>query len=668
MIPYDYYILYFKKRYDRCLEILEKEKNKSNEVLYKKAEIYYELAKIENDINHLNKAESFINKIDDNNKAENKYAFLASIYNDIAEIYDEYNKKKIEKEKIDKKKVIKGLKDLLNINNIIDIVNKVKKEVNIDKVIDELEKLSNGFNNIEYYKIIEYIKAIIFYTKAENILNNKAENISNNNEKQFAYIIGKANALHNIKQLEEKIGIGIIINNDKIDYYYKNVIEDSNDINIYESAITGYYNIKILKLKKPNINRYLEIFEDNNLINKDKCQKIIDIHFIIHRVIIYLDKNGVNITKKQFDSLLESISRINYIWEKEKYFNSIVSNKKDEDKLKELWILQYMLLDLLSIKKKGNIKDISTYMSIYSLKTLTKNTKSKLKMFSISKVNDIKEGKMLYDILKSNSINIDYNSIEDSFAVKKRNMSFTIVQESFTRLKDSLTMFRLYGKNSQYSIDDKDEGTGVCLVFNKNLFDTFFYHPSTPIADEQSKLLPIYFILYYNKEKNKLIFNPTSSDYQNIEVDLNEKNYKWNNEENKDDDNNKLRDRIGYIFNKIFEKLKKLNSNKETLNKAYRLLINIQYLIKDSAFVEEQEMRILRIAKLSDSDIYYDEDKDSLCKEYVNIFENDALREIIIGPKVKEPVSLIEELQNAFENDTNAPYGLKFTISKSPLA
>lgn len=660
MIPYDYYILYFKKRYDRCLEILEKESNKrhiDNDILFKKAEIYYELAKIENDINHLNEAESFINQIDDNNKTDNEYAFLASIYNDIAEIYDEYNKKKIEKEKIDKKKVIKGLKDLLNINNIIDIVNKVKKEVNIDKVIDELEKLSNGFNNIEYYKIIEYIKAIIFYTKAENI--------SNNNEKQFAYIIGKANALHNIKELEGKIGREIIINSDKIDDYYKNVIEHSNDINIYESAITGYYNVKILELKKSNINEYLEIFEDNNLINKDKCQKIIDIHFIIHRVIIYLDKNGVNITKKQFDSILESISRINYIWEKEKYFNSIVSNKKDEDKLKELWILQYMLLDLLSIKKKGNIKDISTYMSIYSLKTLTKNTKSKLKIFSISKVNDIKEGKMLYDILKSNSINIDYNSIEDSFAVKKRNMSFTIVQESFTRLKDSLTMFRLYGKNSQYSIDDKDEGTGVCLVFNKNLFDTFFYHPSTPIADEQSKLLPIYFILYYNKEKNKLIFNPTSSDYQNIEVDLNKNDYRWNNKKNKDNDNLKLEDRVGYIFNKIF---KKLANDKETLNKAYRLLINIQYLIKDSAFVEEQEMRILRIAKLSDSDIYYDENKDSLCKEYVNIFENDALREIIIGPKVKEPVSLIEELQNAFENDTNAPYGLKFTISKSPLA
>lgn len=655
MIPYDCMIYLSKKQYDKCLEILEKEKNKDNinEILYKKSEIYYELARIENNINHLNKAENFINKIDDNYKTDNEYSLLGSIYNDMAELYTE-NNNKIGKQKIYIEKIIKELK-----NDIKDIFPEVKKEVNIKKLIEELKELPKKSNYVEYYKIIEYIKAIVFYMKAESI--------ASNNERRFTYIISKANALHNMREIEEKI----VINDGKIANYYKDIIENSNDTNIYESAIIGYYNIKILEFEKSNIDEFLKIFEYDNLINKDKCKNIIDIHFIIHRVIIYFDKKGANITKKQFDNILEIIAGFDYIWEKEKeeYFNSIVSNE-NEDKykkeLKKLWILQYMLLDLLSIKKKGNIKDISTYMSIGVLKALTKDPKSKLKMFSISKVNDPKEGKILHDILNKNSIYRDSNDIENIFAVKKSNISFTIVQESFTRLRDSLTMFRLYGKNSQYSIDNKDEGTGVCLVFNKNLFDTFFYHPSTPIADEQNKLLPIYFILYYNREQNKLIFNPTDSDYKNIEVDLNEENnYEWN---NKEDDNLKLGDRIGYIFNRIFEKLKGLKNDKEALNKAYRLLINIRYLIKDSAFVEEQEMRILRIAKLSDSDVYYDNGKDSLCKEYVNIFENDALREIIIGPKVKEPVSLIEELQNAFKNDMKAPYGLKFTISKSPLA
>lgn len=662
MIPYDCMIYFSKKQYDKCLEILENEDDK-DDILYKKAEIYYELAKIENNINHLNKAENFINKIDDNDKTDNEYSLLASIYNDMAELYTE-NNNKIGKQKIYIEKIIKELEKLLLKNYIKDIVPEVEKEVYIKKLIDKLKKLPKKSNYVEYYKIIEYIKAIVFYMKAESI--------ANNNERRFTYIISKANALHNIREIEVRIKEKIVINDGKIANYYKDIIENSNDTNIYESAIIGYYNIKISELEKSNIDEFLKIFEYDNLINKDKCKNIIDIHFIIHRVIIYLDKNGANITKKQFDNILEIIAGFDYIWEKEKeeYFNSIVSNK-NEDKykkeLKKLWILQYMLLDLLSIKKKGNIKDISTYMSIGVLKALTKDPKSKLKMFSISKVNDPKEGKILHDILNKNLIYIDSNDIENNFAVKKKNISFTILQESFTRLRDSLTMFRLYGKNTKYSIDGKDEGTGVCLVFNKNLFDTFFYHPSTPIADEQNKLLPIYFILYYNREKNKLIFNPTASDYKNIEIDLNKKYYRWNNKKNKKDDNLKLGDRVGYIFNRIFKKLKGLKNDKEALNK-YRLLINIRYLIKDSAFVEEQEMRILKIAKLSDSDIYYDNGKDSLCKEYVNIFENDALREIIIGPKVKEPVSLIEELQNAFENDMKAPYGLKFTISKSPLA
>ena len=537
MIPYDCMIYFSKKQYDKCLEILEKEKNKDNinEILYKKSEIYYELAKIESDTKRLNKAIGLLKTLikKDNNKTYNEYAFLASIYNDMAELYTE-NNNKIGKQKIYIEKIIKELK-----NDIKDIVPEVEKEVYIKKLIEELKELPKKSNYVEYYKIIEYIKAIIFYMKAESI--------ANNNERRFTYIISKANALHNIREIEEKI----VINDGKIANYYKDIIENSNDTNIYESAIIGYYNIKILEFEKSNIDEFLKIFEYDNLINKDKCKNIIDIHFIIHRVIIYFDKKGANITKKQFDNILEIIAGFDYIWEKEKeeYFNSIVSNE-NEDKykkeLKKLWILQYMLLDLLSIKKKGNIKDISTYMSIGVLKALTKDPKSKLKMFSISKVNDPKEGKILHDILNKNLIYIDSNDIENNFAVKKKNISFTILQESFTRLRDSLTMFRLYGKNTKYSIDGKDEGTGVCLVFNKNLFDTFFYHPSTPIADEQNKLLPIYFVLYYNREQNKLIFNPTASDYKNIEVDLNEENnYEWN---NKEDDNLKLGDRIGYIF------------------------------------------------------------------------------------------------------------------------
>ena len=326
------------------------------------------------------------------------------------------------------------------------------------------------------------------------------------------------------------------------------------------------------------------------------------------------------------------------------------------------------MLDLLSVRKKGNIDKLCTYISIDVFMKLYKENKSKLKMFSVSRVNDYREGKIINDILYKKEININYDEMENNFGVKKKNISFAALQTSFTRVRDSLTMFRLYGKNTKYSKDDKNEGTGVCLVFNKNFFDVFFKNPSTPISDKKNNVLPIYSIMYYDHYENKLIFNQTPSNYQAIEIGLNEtNNYKWNND-NSLKEEEKLKNRIGYIFNKIFEIFIKNNTEREKLKILYKLLINIQYLIKDAAFVEEQEMRILQVAEMSDNDVQYDEDSKTLYKDYLNIFDRDALREVIIGPKVKDPVSLIEGFQKDLENDIRTPYGLKFTISKAPLA
>ena len=103
MIPYDCMIYFSKKQYDKCLEILEKEKNKDNikdninEILYKKSEIYYELAKIESDTKRLNKAIGLLKTLikKDNNKTYNEYAFLASIYNEKIKLLEpkKYEKK-----------------------------------------------------------------------------------------------------------------------------------------------------------------------------------------------------------------------------------------------------------------------------------------------------------------------------------------------------------------------------------------------------------------------------------------------------------------------------------------------------------------------------------------------------------------------------------------------
>lgn len=444
---------------------------------------------------------------------------------------------------------------------------------------------------------------------------------------------------------------------------------NSDNEDIFTNAFIGYCNAIISKcVHKKDIKSFFDIFNDTTIL--DKYSNIININFIVHNIIFYLDKvNDNNSFDGIFENVIDKIYNLDIIWKKEEYFNYIVKqDANNNDEYKKLWILQYMMLDLLSIRKKGNIDKLCTYISIDVFIKLYKENKCKLKMFSVSRVNDYREGKIINDILYKKEININYDEMENNFGVKKKNISFAALQTSFTRLRDSLTMFRLYGKSSKYSKDDKDEGTGICLVFNKNFFDVFFKNPSTPISDKKNDVLPIYSVMYYDYVENKLIFNQTSSNYQAIEIDLNKKDYKWNDNNNNLKDEEKLKNRIGYIFNKIFKIFIENNTEKEKLKILYKLLINIQYLIKDAAFIEEQEMRILQVAEMSDSDVQYDEASKTLYKDYLNIFDRDALREIIIGPKVKNPVSLIEGFQKDLEKDISSPYGLKFTISKAPLA
>ncbi|WP_049783509.1 DUF2971 domain-containing protein [Brachyspira intermedia] len=522
---------------------------------------------------------------------------------------------------------------------------------------DKIEKLLQ--NNT--YDKSKKLLALVYneessYDKAIEIYN---EIINNGNDKDYKYHVYKANALHNKYNN----------NNDdlnKIIYDYKRAMNsDSEDI--YTNAFIGYCNVIISKcICEKEINSFFDIFEDTKIL--DKYSNIININFIVHNIIFYLDKVNDKFDNS-FTNIIDKICNLDIIWEKEEYFNYIV--KPDVNNIyeyKKLWILQYIMLDLLSVRKKGNIDKLCTYISIDVFMKLYKENKSKLKMFSVSRVNDYREGKIINDILYKKEININYDEMENNFGVKKKNISFAALQTSFTRVRDSLTMFRLYGKNTKYSKDDKNEGTGVCLVFNKNFFDVFFKNPSTPISDKKNNVLPIYSIMYYDHYENKLIFNQTPSNYQAIEIGLNEtNNYKWNND-NSLKEEEKLKNRIGYIFNKIFEIFIKNNTEREKLKILYKLLINIQYLIKDAAFVEEQEMRILQVAEMSDNDVQYDEDSKTLYKDYLNIFDRDALREVIIGPKVKDPVSLIEGFQKDLENDIRTPYGLKFTISKAPLA
>lgn len=248
-------------------------------------------------------------------------------------------------------------------------------------------------------------------------------------------------------------------------------------------------------------------------------------------------------------------------------------------------------------------------------------------------------------------------------------------------------MFRLYGKK------ESKEGTGVCLVFCKSFFNTDNSSIASPSQylgspddkkenkndkkedlilqliynksyySQKGKKLPLYFMLYYDKHKNELIYNPTDSVYENKRIKLNEL-YNINFSYDKNIDN--IVNNIGIIFNNIFDTIKELKSNEE-LEIAYKLLINIRYLIKHSSFFEEQELRIIQLVKNDGNNVLFDKDINRLYLNYETpIFERDYLKKVIIGPKVEEAISLKEVYQHLImKNKSNK--NIDIEISDLPL-
>ena len=407
-----------------------------------------------------------------------------------------------------------------------------------------------------------------------------------------------------------------------------------------------------------------------------KDSRNINIFNIISRFIDYIN------IEKIFDIILKE----NSFWteEKEEYFNFIVRDiDKDTSKLKKLWILQYIFLYLISVKDNDKINEISHYTSIEVFDDMAFDKryeksddskydsyikKNKLRMTSIKNANDPKEGKILMHLLRNNNVNSKYGSINN----------FIALQTSLDMQEFILTMYRLYGKY------DNKEGTGCCLVFDKSFFDTSFNNLDSSILFSFSydknnysdiefyneQTLPLYFVLYYNSKNNEIIFNPCESDYDNLIIDLNKDYSSWNYGDKFYD---RLKNNIGYIFYSMFKIIKDFNSEESALS--YQLLMNIQYLIKDSAFIEEQEMRIIQLVEYGSNPLHIDDKMKRSYKNYLYIFDNKALKEVILAPKVDDADFLVEKFNDRLAKATNIynsknmknKYKINVYISNAPI-
>ncbi|WP_296173227.1 hypothetical protein [Psychrobacter sp. UBA2769] len=246
-----------------------------------------------------------------------------------------------------------------------------------------------------------------------------------------------------------------------------------------------------------------------------------------------------------------------------------------------------------------------------------------LRLNTISNMNDPSEGLLLRSFLDKNKA-LTYNSSE----FDERSHAFF---SCFTFNHDSLNQFRLYGKKNF------QEASGVSFVFNKEFFQSdnllggltylFFYERTDNIYDDGSKIQQKNADLKSiesNKDKKvinkqsvmRCIYIDPASDY----IQLAQRNRLTFHREFKVSENpeqkwqeykkaiDKLTTKIAELLNILKKDYQDIRDEykeffKENLELIDKILLPLKYLIKHSAFQEEQECRMIYITSLSDKKV-----------------------------------------------------------------
>lgn len=609
--------------------------------------------------------------------------------------------------------------------------------LNVEKIREEIEKEIN-LGNFEYVieKCNEYIKSCPDYSFFYNYRGLCKNNLGLYKEAIKDFDI----SIELNKEVENK---PYTINRDLANaYYYRGLAK--NDLREYNEAIDDfqealkynntyrlviYYNIGISKINLglyqgainefDNINRiryynetekreesfYIRLYEYhmrtdcNNafaklLLGQNVYKSFEDFisynkffipnnNHIISIVSLLFENFKYDLIEKIFNYLIEE----NYkdLWENDPTYNLLKSKTRDKEilsNIKKNLLYQYLLLQSLSFNNK-TLKSEYTYnieIAHYtSLDTLLKlidskeeNKESRIRITNISNANDPKEGKILENIFNKNKLDIKIKNDEN----------LVTLQTSFSRNKDALTMFRLYGKN------ENKEATGICLVLDKKYFnDTYLssvievnldnknqeekkgnenYQTAKEIIQKRLERKNLYWVIYYNEEKNQLVFNPTKSKYSSVIIDLNTIK---NNEENI----NKIEDLINCIFHNIINSAKEIDKIEDKNLKSEifsNLFENIRYIIKHEAFFEEQELRMLITTDYKNKNIK--EYNERLYINYGELFnENENfIKEIILGGKIDNKELKADYIKKIIYNkhkENNKMNEIKVSISQAPL-
>ena len=299
-----------------------------------------------------------------------------------------------------------------------------------------------------------------------------------------------------------------------------------------------------------------------------------------------------------------------------------------------------------------------------------------LRLNTISNMNDPSEGLLLRSFLDKNKA-LTYNSSE----FDERSHAFF---SCFTFNHDSLNQFRLYGKKNF------QEASGVSFVFNKEFFQSdnllggltylFFYEKTDNIYDDGSKTKQISEDLKSiesSKDKKRInkqsvmrcIYIDPASDY----IQLAQRNRltfhrEFNVSEHPEQKWQEYKKAIDTLTTTVAELLNILKEDYQYIRDEYKeffkenselidkIFLPLKYLIKHSAFQEEQECRMIYITSLSDEkvQIVYG---DFLYVEYESNVKN-HLNKVYIAPAATQYQPYLAKLLC----DTN----VKIELSNNP--
>ena len=186
-------------------------------------------------------------------------------------------------------------------------------------------------------------------------------------------------------------------------------------------------------------------------------------------------------------------------------------------------------------------------------------------------------------------------------------------------------------------------------------------------------------LLYWDKKLNKMYFNPQDI-YKTLEIDL-KNNQTWyvlnkHQKETPDTFYAKYAANISFVLNELRKEFTEHITHHNTINDIDTIkedLLNISYLIKDIAFYDEKELRMITVERIANNDkLKHDKSSFTLYKDYSKLSgfyrypRTCVLDKIIIGPKVEQKETLREYLLHHL--DKAEMKFVKVEISEAPLA